>query len=64
MQKTFPYRFYSHKIKHLSHPGKLFYLKAKINYLYAINPEAIGKFLFNIRCRVICEILLKELTNE
>lgn len=62
--QTFTYRFYSYKIKHLSHPGKLFYLKAKINYLYSNNPESIGKFLFNIKCRVICEKLLKELTNE
>ena len=58
---SFPYKFYSYKIKNLTPSGKLFYLKSKLDYLSTLNTENLGKFLFCIKCKVIIDLLIKEL---
>lgn len=61
---SFPYRFYSYKVKNLTPSGKLFYLKSKLDYLSTLNPENLGKFLFCIRCKVMVDLLIKELDQN
>ena len=64
MSKSMPYRFYSYKIKDLTALGKLFFIKRKREYLRQQSSKDIPTFLFNIKCRIACDDILKELEND